>query len=689
MKLLSLYAKNFRNLSEVSLDYVDGVMGFIGPNGSGKSTIVTLAPYFGISGKIGDPEITTKKELIKEGTDRGRVEITFENGGIRYKTTRNLHDAGCSVKCLDDVPDWEDIKGAKAVDVYMQEVIGAPFPVFFNTCWAPQQGITAILTMKHAERVAYFQQVFGVGATSKSRKTLLDYGKGLVEYPDRGEDIKNEETKLAAAAVQIKSLDDQLSAGATAIAASEAEYHSMQELLSKISETEYTARCTAAQTRLTDAQATLKTFEDANNLTPLVAVATPTQDNVNKYAAHQRRAVIEPQIQTLVESKTALGPTPEVQDIGLWDAPLKTAIANVQEYLPQYELATKADCPTCHRAFTYEGTPEQQQAVIAHYQLLQSHAANANQQRDEAFAIIQTQQTVHTQYQHQWSGLCAQHTALSNELAALPDVTGFDAVAHEQSVREYTTYTAELQKRADIQSQVDLHNQTVIVAQGALTAAQEASYRTADQETKVLTVQNTLAGLRETEKRNTAARATEIANKTNAEALVVRFQEEQAKRRKANKMKGIIEQVRDALHPDALPRLVMSKGLHNLNQYIERYMQMFDTDFIARLNDDFDWTYDTLAGTDLSAKSRLSGGQKVILGLCFRFALSDLMTRSVALLTLDEPTNHLDEANQARLGEVIDLVRESAEKDHCVLIATHSPDLRDRCTKVTNVDELS
>ena len=39
MKLLSLYAKNFRNLSEVSLDYVDGVMGFIGPNGSGKSTI--------------------------------------------------------------------------------------------------------------------------------------------------------------------------------------------------------------------------------------------------------------------------------------------------------------------------------------------------------------------------------------------------------------------------------------------------------------------------------------------------------------------------------------------------------------------------------------------------------------------------------------------------------------------------
>lgn len=691
MKPVELKVHNFRNLEDATVHYKDGVMGFIGGNGTGKTTLVTLAPYFAISGLIGDSEITTKKSMIKDIAQnpkrKGWATLKFEHGGETYEITRNLHDAGCGVKCLSNET-FEPLSGNETVNGFMEAVLGAPFPVFFNTCWAPQEGITSIITMKHAERVRYFQKVFGVGSTDKSSRMLLDYGKNLVEYPDRTQDIKDCEDKIAEsdkaitnAEMDLKNVDDQ-------IATLEAEESSMQELLSKISKSEYDRRTVQAASALKLAEDTLQNFEASQNLQPLEEKEPCSQEDIDKYNAHLRMAPLLDKLGDLKAQLESLVQPPPIQDIGLWEGPLKQAATNLQTFEPKYKMATEPNCPTCGKPHD-EAVPEaERQQVMATYQKLKEKVDELQMQRNDAYKAIQMQQSDMNSYQARKHSLESQYTQAESEHAVMPNLTGFDPEAHMKKYEEYSEYMRQVQKRQSVQNQLAEYQKAVTLRKAEHEAAVSTAYRTPDQEQKIQDVQGKLSAARQQKTHTTAQLATIKADRKNAGDLIVRFQEEQAKRRKNNKLKDIITKVRDALHPDSLPKLVMSTALHNLNRYIERYMQIFDTNFIARLDENFDWVYDTLEDQDADAKSRLSGGQKVLVGLSFRFALSDLMTKSVCMLTLDEPTNHLDAANRSKLCEVMDIVRESAEKGQVVMISTHESVLEDRCTSVIDVTKM-
>jgi len=66
------------------------------------------------------------------------------------------------------------------------------------------------------------------------------------------------------------------------------------------------------------------------------------------------------------------------------------------------------------------------------------------------------------------------------------------------------------------------------------------------------------------------------------------------------------------------------------------------------------------------APQKLSGGEKQ------RVALARANVLNPDILLLDEPTANLDEA--ARL-QVVHLIRQMCDKNHCVVIATHDPEL--------------
>ena len=129
---------------------------------------------------------------------------------------------------------------------------------------------------------------------------------------------------------------------------------------------------------------------------------------------------------------------------------------------------------------------------------------------------------------------------------------------------------------------------------------------------------------------------------------------------------------REVLHRDNLPTLVMQRLLFGVNTLLDQYMSVFDTSFTAYMDETFDFRCSFEDQADMPARV-LSGGQKVVLALAFKFAVSDLMAGSAPVLVLDEPTVFLDDINLPLLAQVLTKARAFAEKGVYVLISTHEP----------------
>ena len=106
MKLRSLTMRYFRQHSETSVQFPDGLVGIIGSNGSGKTTILEAIAFalFGskaLRGKVED--VRTRTAPFKSGRGKKdqevRVELAIELEGIVFKIERSLTDAALFVGC--------------------------------------------------------------------------------------------------------------------------------------------------------------------------------------------------------------------------------------------------------------------------------------------------------------------------------------------------------------------------------------------------------------------------------------------------------------------------------------------------------------------------------------------------------------------------------------------------------------
>ena len=88
MQIHKLYLKNFKQYKETSLDFTEGLTGFVGKNGAGKSTIfeaISMALY----GKS-DVDIKNIKNDKAGDKDIVVIELEFEDLGKRYKVRREF-----------------------------------------------------------------------------------------------------------------------------------------------------------------------------------------------------------------------------------------------------------------------------------------------------------------------------------------------------------------------------------------------------------------------------------------------------------------------------------------------------------------------------------------------------------------------------------------------------------------------
>ena len=84
---------------------------------------------------------------------------------------------------------------------------------------------------------------------------------------------------------------------------------------------------------------------------------------------------------------------------------------------------------------------------------------------------------------------------------------------------------------------------------------------------------------------------------------------------------------------------------------LAKYLELFEAPYLARITDDI--SIQCTFGDRVVPAERLSGGEKVVLGIAFRFAVYELFVSNLGLLILDEPTVYLD---SDRIDSVLSLL---------------------------------
>ena len=164
-----------------------------------------------------------------------------------------------------------------------------------------------------------------------------------------------------------------------------------------------------------------------------------------------------------------------------------------------------------------------------------------------------------------------------------------------------------------------------------------------------------------------------------------KMEAEMADREQAVELIHLFEAARDVLHRNKLPKLAMQHMLFGLNNLLDKWLSMFNTEFTSYINEDLDFVCDFEDGKGQPA-GLLSGGQKVALSISFRLALSELFGSSVPLLVMDEPTIWLDEDKVNMVAQVLETLRGTAEQGVCMLVGTHEEALRRGFTATERIE---
>lgn len=213
MKLRSLTMRYFRQHSETSVQFPDGLVGIIGSNGSGKTTILEAIAFalFGskaLRGKVED--VRTRTAPFKSGRGKRdqemRVDLAIELEGIVFKIERSLTDAALFVG-----GDAASIaSGNREVSNKVGSLIGMSHEEFVATYCTEQKGLEFLSGKKGTtEREKFIIRMMGYnrleelqellrGDRRDKRAVLVGYEASLGSREEIEQRLTEEQERLVA-----------------------------------------------------------------------------------------------------------------------------------------------------------------------------------------------------------------------------------------------------------------------------------------------------------------------------------------------------------------------------------------------------------------------------------------------------------------------------------------------------------
>jgi DNA repair exonuclease SbcCD ATPase subunit len=639
-------------------EFGPGVIVIEGPNGSGKSNLIKLIVR-GITGLA--MNYGKKEDDLTFNETQGFVKVDFSVAGQKGTIMRNLKSASCKMTF-----GGRDYKTVKEIDEAIFGILGISSKVMAEIVMAQQGKIESVLFQAPAERARSMQELFGTLQAEKLREILAE---DLADTPiaSRADTIRQLEDGLQ---VSIKgplaqAMNDLGAVRGVMLTPMDKTY---SEEVVRNYETQQANKMALdtsirdegeckSQLEKHDARMAVLTKTYSDNLAVINDLRPLAQTIREKIASADKNKMIkglrDAAIRSLQECTAKLSlPEPQCQasqaNLDKARALLNTLDNEIQTLRTLVQsVGGKTVCPTCQQPVSAELIA----AKTARLNELQPQAAGVANAVNQSESLIRSWTQQYAQWQADINNARTTHVKLQETIASLPEVT--IPSDQELALDKETVGDFDALERAQARTQADLNNMQGFRATIADGLAKATERRKAVEQCQVAMGDMVLyqTSKEKLEKHNKAvlAEATlagRIATlqdqQKSTEAQISTLKAEEAKLEKVKEWRELLEKARQCLHRDQLPNLVAQSYIRALNGRLAKYLDMFEVPYTCKIGPEMDVVCAFSGGRKLPAE-RLSGGEKVMLGIAFRFAIYDLFASNLGLLILDEPTVFLDD----------------------------------------------
>ena len=691
MRIKKVVLHNVCQHRDLTVEFGAGVAGVLARNGGGKSNLLH-AMKRGFTGTTENEG--TNEDDLSWGGESGFIEEEFLVGAVAGSIKRDIKTARTTMKYGS-----QTFKTATDANNALTGVFGMPAKTLMDIAFAPQGQIEGVLFQTTSERSRSLQFLFGSEKAAKVHQALGEELSGLTINSKQGQidqlvsQLKNNVTgvleRAAAelAAVQAGVLSDTARSTNNKLIAAAKAYKTNEPILRSLLQ---------EQQRLNEqfVSSGTKLLSLESNITTFSGIADSMKSDYDaarhRIAAGSSYAAILLQKQNLT-NEIAAGedrlrcPQPVDPNLAEEYQRLMFAVhASNGELLTSRKLVEnfksgQKQCPTCLQ-------PVSESHLQAHVSRVGILTPQVEEAQLRLKKIIDAQNTylreraVWGQTQREVSARLIAARAALNDIAAVPGGAG-ELPSDKETVKVYEDLLKSLHDFNANRASVDATYGHLAAALPALRLRIEevkASMGAAvhDDEFKraeTLIELDRCSSIRAAELTGLITNLT--SQKTYLEGQISELQEEEKKIEPLRRWKDLCERARLVVHHEQLPRVVAQAYLKAINAKLSFYIEMFEVPFLLKLEDDLSVSCTFSGGFKVTA-GRLSGGQRVMAGIAFRFAVYDIFASSLGIMVLDEPTAFLDAAHVDCVVKLLEKVKSySRSAGLQLIVSTHEPKL--------------
>lgn len=143
----------------------------------------------------------------------------------------------------------------------------------------------------------------------------------------------------------------------------------------------------------------------------------------------------------------------------------------------------------------------------------------------------------------------------------------------------------------------------------------------------------------------------------------------------------LLNNIRDKFSKDGVQKILRNKSKPLIQKYTKKIFDQFNFDY-SDLQIDDDYNISVTGPEGVSELSMVSGGEKVVIALALRLAITQIISSNkIESILLDEPTVHLDDNKK---GDLVELFSETYISPQ-MLIVTHDIELENAGDNIINV----
>jgi DNA repair exonuclease SbcCD ATPase subunit len=672
------------------LDIRPGLVGILGPNGSGKTNLVNMIKV----SLTGDFSVNpgVKDDNIRWGMpddDYSAVTATWSHNGQQFVVRRALANTTNSLLLAGAT---NAIRNVKEINNEIERILGMPQQIL-NFMFVEQWQMFAFISADSSTRSSLFSHLCGTAALEKVHKLLGDEIRQNRDsfselFDNRQAIIKRVQERTA----RIAELREQIGLHRNQLLKkSEAE----NLLVTRQNYSQYLALNTQiqqinkqranSQESLSDIEKQLADIEPlvAKNNAAVLAIAdkaTNAQEQLRRFNENKQITKRIAEIQEELAAKCMPKP-PEPSEFAEFEQLKTTAILLRKEIetdtrlLETFAANGIVACPTC-------ATP------VSHIQPKLDHVSEHLTKKIKKLTNINTMVQScenHLVAMSAYDAARAAHiektNALKVELATIS--TGHTAVnVNEADLRKTINEYSELQqtlagsqkrKTAAVLS-LNVRQSEVLRLSEQLTALTNSLTELNVSGDDALIATQKLEAHKEARIQISIAEARLLdlleANKIDQ----TEYEQHTAALARNNVIKNWINKLTipyEISHRDNFPRQAAQLWLEDILEEVNKTLCEFDSPFYVELGKNLSFTAVKPDGRK-EAANRLSGGEKMLLAMAFRFAVNSLLSGDIGMMVLDEPTAGVDRTNIGSLVEVLQKVAAYARQNNTqIIVITH------------------